>query len=112
MQTAMSFIEEEEPEDATLKQQQKQQPGRDGDTLQADNALETLENTNHDDSLVGDLDYKSAHLSSFLEAVRSAAQARNRGGSLLGVGAMSAARVAAEVGVPLQATFSVGGTAR
>lgn len=103
----MSFIEEEQ--EGTVLQQQQQQEGKESAAPSSNLAGEQEGLDEADDLLVNELDYRSAHLSSFMEAVRSAAQARNRASSFLGV---SAARVAAEVGVPLQATFSVGGTAR
>lgn len=53
------------------------------------------------------LDYRSAHLRSFLDAVRAAAQSRDRSSSLLGV-----EKLQVDVGVPLGNTFSFAGAAR
>lgn len=120
--TFLSFIEEEEQQTSNLtntssKQQQQglsssRRVGNNPD-LETDHNISTADNE-HDNENASDeyLDYRSAHLSDFLLAVRSSAQSRNRGASLLGMGGMSAARAAAELGVPLQATFSSGGTAR
>lgn len=104
----MSFTGQDQAESA-LEQQQQQGGTDDGQS----NSMTVKCDSNNDDEFFSDeLDFRSAHLSSFMEAVRSAAQARNRTSSFLGVSVMSAARVAAQVGVPMQATFSAGGTAR
>jgi hypothetical protein len=54
------------------------------------------------------LDYRSAHLRSFMEAVHAAAECRDRGSSVMG---FAEGRLQGEVGVPLSSTFSAAGMA-
>jgi hypothetical protein len=51
------------------------------------------------------LDYRSAHLRSFMEAVHAAAECRDRG-SMMG---LAGGRLQGEVAVPLSSTFSAAG---
>eukprot|EP00775_Hariotina_reticulata_P006893 gene6893-7109_t len=80
------------------------------------------EDLGSDDDLAGqlqvlqnDLDYRASQLRKFMDAVRTAAQAGNRGSVLGGLGtnaSRTAAKLQAEAFTPLEATFSSGGTRR
>jgi hypothetical protein len=54
------------------------------------------------------LDYRSAHLRSFMEAVHAAAECRDRGSNMVG---LAGGRLQREIGVPLSSTCSAAGMA-